>query len=336
MTLAQRLKETVLGLALERQPDIRSPYKLYDEPPMWDLMEERDGRTMAVRPAKTQVKINFVWEEVDGVTIGWHRDGKWTDDQHMSMTWEHFAKAFVMEALTRSAFFVDHVDLELGPDERAEYDLMVMERAGNPVPVTAVIGDGSDDRYTKTWDARSFLARADMDEIAEVHASGWSGYETSPLLRIAQARGETSAQSFGRVCGHYRSDNPGFTVEGRVSCDADLALAWIRGYRPEALPAVLAEDFKKKHGVPIESDLDDLVHDYASNLGTLAVNSADTSVLGDDLDPGMDDDEIHDAASEIGSDINNEGVDAQLRFLLTQGATFEEIASCMESPEPAT
>lgn len=335
MTLAQRLKETVLGLALERKPDIRSPYKLYGEPPMWDLLKERDGRTMAVRPARTQVKVNFVWQEVEGVTIGWHRDGKWTEDQHRNMTWEHFAEAFVMEALTRSAFFVDHVDVELEHDEKVEYMTMVTEKSGNPVRVTAVIGDGSDKRDSREWDARPFLTRASVDEIAAAHAAGWSGDETSPLFLFAEKRETVGAQGFGVAYQRYLRENPGFTGGATISCEAEQALAWIRGYRPEALPAVLAEDFKKKHGVPDEADLDDLVHDYASGLGTIAVNNADTSVMGDDLDPGMDDDEIHDAASQIGSDINNEGVDAQLRFLLAQGATFEEIASCMESPEPA-
>ena len=75
---------------LNREPDIQSPYGLYGNPPMWNLLEF-NGVTIAIRPSVTSEKIGFAWREVQGICWGFHEDGEWKMDiQHTSSTFQHF------------------------------------------------------------------------------------------------------------------------------------------------------------------------------------------------------------------------------------------------------
>lgn len=103
MSLDDRLKEAALGHVLSHETRYRSPYAIVGHPPMWDLLDLPDGRTMAIRPARTQVRSGHAWQEVQGVGVGWHRAGEWTADQHLSMSWQDFTDRYFIPALVDGA-----------------------------------------------------------------------------------------------------------------------------------------------------------------------------------------------------------------------------------------
>ncbi|MFG6082844.1 hypothetical protein ACEUZ9_004076 [Paracoccus litorisediminis] len=85
-----KLTEGLHTVFLHREPDMCSPYKIYGNPPMWNILEH-NGRTLAARPAATQLRTLSGWNEVPGVTWGWHKDGEWLrGEQHMNSTFENF------------------------------------------------------------------------------------------------------------------------------------------------------------------------------------------------------------------------------------------------------
>lgn len=91
------------ALMLSREPDIRSPYKLYGQPGMWNVLQQ-DGLTLAIRPARTMERQGFAHVEVDGICWGWHDDGRWlAHEQHMSASFPHFVDAVLRPALGRGA-----------------------------------------------------------------------------------------------------------------------------------------------------------------------------------------------------------------------------------------
>lgn len=82
--------EDIQKIFLEREPDIQSPYGLYGNPPMWNLLEHH-GVTIAIRPCRTTERIGFVCREIDGICWGYHENGEWKMDiQHASASLHHF------------------------------------------------------------------------------------------------------------------------------------------------------------------------------------------------------------------------------------------------------
>ncbi|MTH94851.1 hypothetical protein [Roseibium sp. RKSG952] len=75
-------KEDLHKLWLEEEPTAKSPYGLYGYPPMWRTLERTDGMSLFSRPAKVPVRINHQWEEVDGVSYQWQKDGEWWGQGH--------------------------------------------------------------------------------------------------------------------------------------------------------------------------------------------------------------------------------------------------------------
>lgn len=87
------------ALMLSREPDIRSPYRLYGQPGMWNVLQQ-DGLTLAIRPARTMERQGFGHVEVDGICWGWHDNGRWrAHEQHMSGSFPHFVDAVLRPAL---------------------------------------------------------------------------------------------------------------------------------------------------------------------------------------------------------------------------------------------
>ncbi|WP_411839687.1 hypothetical protein [Paracoccus sp. ME4] len=101
------IREGVLALFMERTHDIRSPYALYDHPPMWNIFEE-DGAVTAVRPAVVMDRLYGSYFETQGIGWGRHRDGEWIrDEQHYSGGWDHFIVKVLMPALARGARLIE-------------------------------------------------------------------------------------------------------------------------------------------------------------------------------------------------------------------------------------
>lgn len=72
-------KEALLKLWFESAPTARSPYALYDNPPMWETLREGEF-TLFTRPGRVMTRTgDWSWAEVDGVHYQWQLDGKWYD-----------------------------------------------------------------------------------------------------------------------------------------------------------------------------------------------------------------------------------------------------------------
>lgn len=97
------LKEHILAIILEHDPDLRSPYKLYGCPPMWDLFE-KDGLTTSIRPATAQSRVDFQIVEEPGIAWGRHKGGEWlAGEQHSSATFDWFITRVLRPALEEGA-----------------------------------------------------------------------------------------------------------------------------------------------------------------------------------------------------------------------------------------
>ena len=338
MTIEARLQEHVLALVLEAKPDIHSPYGLYGNPPMWNVLDLGDGRAMAARPAATQRRTGYQWEQVDGVSIGWHVGGKWTDDQHLSMTWDHFAENFFLPSITGGATVSAGLDAVLSEKDKAELQVIQLRSKGEEVPAEA----HSDDFMVEViLDARPFLASASEKELLELRGIDWRGdYAADAVYHAAEAEGDGQAA----VLASYLAKRPtmpnGDTVGFEVVCDEEKMMAWLKAHRPDAYAAVAAAEIQSKYDIE-GSELDDLVHDHASQIGSAANNAsgaAFAALIGCDpsvLDRTDSDEMAHDAASIIASNVNNAGVDSQLRFLLLQGLTADEIEDELNTESPA-
>jgi hypothetical protein len=71
-------REGLLGIFLDTDPTARSPYGIYDYPPMWPVITRGD-ETLFARPGRTMTRVNFQYVEVEGVHWQVQRDGRWTD-----------------------------------------------------------------------------------------------------------------------------------------------------------------------------------------------------------------------------------------------------------------
>lgn len=81
-------KEDLLKIFIDTDPTARSPYALYGNPPMWPVAEE-DDKVLMARRTRTLNRVNFAFEEVDGVSWQWHQDGVWLD-QGRQADYDHF------------------------------------------------------------------------------------------------------------------------------------------------------------------------------------------------------------------------------------------------------
>jgi hypothetical protein len=71
-------REGLLAIFIDEEPTARSPYGLYDYPPMW-AVAIRGEETLFARPGRTMTRVNFQYVEVDGVHWQVQRDGRWMD-----------------------------------------------------------------------------------------------------------------------------------------------------------------------------------------------------------------------------------------------------------------
>jgi len=71
-------REGLLAIFLDTDPTARSPYGIYDYPPMWPVATRGD-ETLFARPGRTMTRVNFQYVEVEGVHWQVQRDGRWTD-----------------------------------------------------------------------------------------------------------------------------------------------------------------------------------------------------------------------------------------------------------------
>lgn len=240
MNTALRLQEHVLALAMKAKTDIHSPYGLYGYPPMWDLLDLADGRTVAARPAMTQTRVGHQFEQVNGVSIGWHVDGKWTDDQHMSMTWNYFAEKFFLPSIASGAEVSDGLDAMLSEAEWAELRIIQLGSSGEEVPTEA----HSDDFKTQVvFDARPFLASATESELRDLRDIDWRGdYAADAVYHAAEAAGDSQAGQLASYLATRPIMPNGDTVGFEVVCDEESMMAWLKAYRPDMHAAVAAEE----------------------------------------------------------------------------------------------
>lgn len=108
-------------------PDIQSPCGLYGYPPMWSILEDVEtGRTLAVRPVRTQVRHGPGpgWQEVDGLCWGWHAHGQWIPgEQHLSGSMEHAIAQVIIPRLEAGARLRACPGIALGPVRALSVDV---------------------------------------------------------------------------------------------------------------------------------------------------------------------------------------------------------------------
>lgn len=85
-------REELLKIWFETDPTARSPYGLYEYPPMWKTMTKSDA-VLFTRPGKVMVRPHRYapYKEVDGIHYQWQRDGKWVGQGYQT-TFEDFEK----------------------------------------------------------------------------------------------------------------------------------------------------------------------------------------------------------------------------------------------------
>lgn len=81
-------REELLAIFIDTEPTARSPYGLYDYPPMWKVAE-KDGMELFARPGATMTRVNFAYAEVPGVHWQARQGEKW-HDQGRQGTFETF------------------------------------------------------------------------------------------------------------------------------------------------------------------------------------------------------------------------------------------------------
>jgi len=86
-------REGLLAIFLDEGPTARSPYGLYDYPPMW-AVATRGEETLFARPGRTMTRVNFQYVEVEGVHWQVQRGGVWVGQGYQAET----------------AYFLDHVE----------------------------------------------------------------------------------------------------------------------------------------------------------------------------------------------------------------------------------
>lgn len=112
--MTQRDQEWFLKLWFDTEPSARSPYAINGNPPMWETDRFADF-VLYTHPKKTQMRPSpgLPYQEVDGVSYQWQRDGKWID-QGVSCTFDRVPvvpsldlwEASVKSRFPGSVFFV--------------------------------------------------------------------------------------------------------------------------------------------------------------------------------------------------------------------------------------
>ena len=78
-------REGLLAIFIDEEPTARSPYGLYDYPPMW-AVSIRGEETLFARPGRTMTRVNFQYVEVEGVHWQVQRGGVWVGQGYQAET----------------------------------------------------------------------------------------------------------------------------------------------------------------------------------------------------------------------------------------------------------
>jgi hypothetical protein len=167
----------------------------------------------------------------------------------------------------------------------------------------------------------------DPDETWErLHSGG------TPIRRIVRVEGLNSEAQWrdlemslgmplGRLGEFVKGGGSQSFASDHVDVDGVMEWAWRRGphedqrvirYEPVAWVTQRLTGLAESFGVS-EVDLDELVHELHSETASQAYNDGDGPA-----DEEQAHDELHSAAEDAASDINNSGLEAQVRFLVEQ------------------
>lgn len=78
-------REGLLAIFLDTEPTARSPYGLYDYPPMWPVAF-RGEETLFARPGRTMNRVNYQYVEVEGVHWQLRRGDAWVGQGYQAET----------------------------------------------------------------------------------------------------------------------------------------------------------------------------------------------------------------------------------------------------------
>jgi hypothetical protein len=78
-------REGLLAIFIDEAPSARSPYGLYDYPPMW-AVATRGEETLFARPGRTMTRVSFQYVEVEGVHWQVQRGGAWVGQGYQAET----------------------------------------------------------------------------------------------------------------------------------------------------------------------------------------------------------------------------------------------------------
>lgn len=200
-------------------------------------------------------------------------------------------------------------------------DIEELARQGEPVLVEM---HSDDFRVEVTVDARPWLAQASEKDLIKLSGIDYRGdYAADEIYHFLESRGDPDVARLSVYLDTRPTmgrDPVGFEVAG----DETSILAWLETHRPAAWAAVVANSIERAFDIEEEA-LDDLVIDTASEMATEELNALD------DEDARRDGDEILGNAETEASGINNQGVMAQLRWLLEKGVGRETIEEAIEA-----
>lgn len=78
-------REGLLAIFMDEKPTARSPYGLYDYPPMW-AVAHRGDETLFARLGRTMTRVNFAYQEVEGVHWQVRRGDAWVGQGYQADT----------------------------------------------------------------------------------------------------------------------------------------------------------------------------------------------------------------------------------------------------------
>lgn len=217
--IGRRLRDAFRPV-MTAEPDRRAIGGLFLKPGMWDLLRGTDGRVIAARPRRAAPGRE------EGITLGWHRDGDWTDDPHLTMTWDQFAQEVFLPALVRGGRAC--VPFLLTDEDLAEIGRI--RTAGMGTPVTAFARSISGGLW-EPFDARHGFARLTPEEAFVMRQEGWKGGTMSRILLHAVRAGDPGARRFVTDFGLLLRRSPEASVS--ASCDPIDAEHWLSEHRPD-------------------------------------------------------------------------------------------------------
>jgi len=78
-------REGLLAIFLDTAPTARSPYGLYDYPPMWPVAV-RGEETLFARLGRTMTRVNFAYQEEEGIHWQLRRGDAWVGQGYQAET----------------------------------------------------------------------------------------------------------------------------------------------------------------------------------------------------------------------------------------------------------